>query len=70
MTIDKQSWGIRRNIQLRNIYPIDQLIGLIASTGKYFSINWQVIGTSRLANIKNIPTHFGKHIISGLCSEL
>ena len=36
MTMDKESWGIRRNIKIDDIYSMDELIGLIASTGKRF----------------------------------
>ena len=36
MTVDKQSWGIRRDIKIEDIYPIDELIALIAEIGKCF----------------------------------
>ena len=35
MTVDKQSWGIRRNININDIYRIEELIGLIAEIGTY-----------------------------------
>ena len=37
MTVDKESWGIRRNININDIYRIEELIGLIAEIGSYFS---------------------------------
>ena len=35
MTVDKQSWGIRRNININDIYRMEELIGLIAEIRSY-----------------------------------
>ena len=32
-TVDKESWGIRRNIKMEDIYSMDELISLIVSVG-------------------------------------
>ena len=33
MTVDRESWGIRRDIKIEEVYPIDELIGLLAEIG-------------------------------------
>ena len=33
MTVDRESWGIRRDIKIDDVYPIDELIGLLAEIG-------------------------------------
>ena len=33
MTVDRESWGIRRDIKIDEVYPIDELIGLLAEIG-------------------------------------
>ena len=38
-TVDKESWGIRRNIRMEDIYSMDELISLIVSVGNIDYIN-------------------------------
>ena len=35
MSLDKKSWGYRRNINLTDIYSMDELTAVLASTVRY-----------------------------------
>ena len=38
-TVDKESWGIRRNIKMEDIYSMEELISLIVSVGNIDNIS-------------------------------
>ena len=55
MTIDRESWGIRRDIKIDDVYPIDELIGLVAEIGielimKYLSIMLSFFQNHKIKN--------------------